>query len=104
MTEPRKKLTIYIDETDMWEEVPLYEAIVRRLERSGIAGATVYTGIMGFGAHHRVHRKRLFGISDDRPVVIESVDLPDRITEVVTVIRPMVREGLMVLSDVEVVV
>ena len=54
--------------------VTLYEAIVRRLRQLGIAGATAQAGIMGFGSHGKVHRKRLFGVSDDRPVMITVVD------------------------------
>ena len=74
MMAPVKMLVILIDETDMHNDLPLYESIVRQLMHHGIAGATVQAGIMGFGAHHRVHRKRLFGISDDRPVSILVVD------------------------------
>jgi PII-like signaling protein len=69
-------LLIYIDETDTWGDsrVPLYEAIVEKLFELGIDGATVQTGIMGYGANRRVHRKRLFGVTDDRPVIISAVD------------------------------
>ncbi len=65
-------LLIYIDETDTWghARVPLYEAIVEKLFGLGVDGATVQTGIMGYGANRRLHRKRLFGVTDDRPVTI----------------------------------
>lgn len=99
-----KVLLIFVDETDTWEDLPLYEAIVRRLARAGMAGATVQTGIMGFGSHLKVHRKRLFGISDDRPVTITVVDAAEKIRGVLPVIKPLVTEGLMVLVDAEVVV
>ena len=69
MTNPVKMLLICVDETDLWETGTLYEAIVRRLRQLGVAGATVQTGIMGFGSHGKVHHKRLFGISDDKPVI-----------------------------------
>lgn len=99
----QQRLTIYIDETDVLGDVPLYEAIVRRLLALHAAGATVQTGIMGFGKHGRVHRKRLFGVSDDRPVTITVVDTQEKLQSLITDLKPMVREGLMVLENVLVV-
>ena len=103
MKPPAKMLIIYLAETDLWESGPLYETIVRRLRQLGVRGATVTTGIMGFGTHMKVHRKRLFGISDDKPVVISVVDNEVKIRKVLPEIRAMVKEGLVVLLDAEVV-
>lgn len=103
MTTEAKRLTIYIDETDMHGDLPLYEAVVRRLVALEAVGATVQTGIMGFGKHGRVHRKRLFGISDDRPVIITVVDKPAKVDQLARDLRSFVKEGLMVLEDVSVV-
>jgi PII-like signaling protein len=100
---PVKMLVIYVDETDLWGTVTLYEAIVRRLRQLGMAGATVQSGMMGFGSHGKVHRKRLFGVSDDRPVVITAVDEESKIREILPEIRGMVKEGLVVLLDAEVI-
>jgi PII-like signaling protein len=96
-------LIIYVDESDIWggSQTPLYEAIVRRLRQLSIAGATVQFGVMGFGSHQKVHRKRLFGISDDKPVIITTVDNEDKLRQVLPEIRGMVQEGLLVLLDVE---
>jgi len=98
-----KMLVIYIDETDQWESRPLYEAIVRRLRQLGVSGATVTTGVMGFGAHMKVHHKRLFGVTDDRPAVISVVDDEQTIRRVLPEIRGMVKEGVVVLLDAEVI-
>ena len=103
MTPPIKMLLIYVDDTDLWHAQPLYEAIVRRLRQAGIAGATAQHGIMGFGSHGKVHHKRLFGISDDKPVVITVVDEEARLRAIIPEIRIMVKEGLMVLVDAEVI-
>lgn len=98
-----KRLTIYIDENDTRGDVPLYEAIVRRLVALEAAGATVQTGIMGFGKHGRLHRKRLFGISDDRPVTITVVDSAEKVEFLVQELRSFVTEGVMVVEDVTVI-
>jgi PII-like signaling protein len=103
MKPPVKMLMIYVDETDLWGTVTLFEAIVRRIRQLGLAGATVHHGIMGFGSHGKVHRKRLFGVSDDRPVVISVVDTEQKVRDVLPEIRAMVKEGLVVLLDAEVV-
>jgi PII-like signaling protein len=103
---PVKLLVILVDETDTWNnELPLYEAIVRRLVQLEVSGATVSTGIMGFGSHQKVHRKRLFGVTDDRPVTILVADSEAKIRQILPVIRPMVPadEGLVLLLDAEVV-
>jgi PII-like signaling protein len=98
-------LLIYIDETDTWGDarIPLYEAIVQKLFDLGIDGATVHLGIMGFGANRRVHRKRLFGVTDDRPVTISAVDEEGRLREVLPALRSMVKEGRLFLVPGELI-
>jgi hypothetical protein len=104
MTEGRTKmLVIFIDETDTWHGSKLYEAIVRVFEQNGIAGATVLSGIMGYGSHRRIHRKGLFGVSDDKPLTIAAIDSEQKLRDVLPAIRPMVREGLIGLLDFEMV-
>lgn len=102
---PAKLLLIYIDETDKSGDarLPLYEAIVEKLAELGINGATVNSGIMGFGAHRQLHRKGLFGVTDDRPVTISVIDTESRIREALPIVREMVREGLLFLVNGEVI-
>lgn len=97
-------LLIYIDETDRSTGGQvLYEAIVEKLFSLGIDGATVHLGIMGYGANRRVHRKGLFGVTDDRPVTISVIDSEARIREVLPVIREMVTEGRIFLVPGEII-
>jgi uncharacterized protein len=100
---PAKMLWIFIDQTDTWQNRPLHEAIVRVLEQNGIAGATVLSGIMGYGIHRRIHRRGLLGVSDDKPLTIAAIDSEDKLRTVLTAVRPMVREGLIGLTDFEVI-
>ncbi len=94
-----KMLLIFHDETDMFGQLPLYEAIVRRLHQLEISGATVLRGIMGFGSHGKVHRKGLFGISDDRPITICVIDTAAKLEPIVPEIREMIAEGVVLLVD-----
>lgn len=98
-----KLLRIFIGESDSWHGKPLYEAIVRRLRKEGLAGATVIRGIEGFGAHSRLHTARILRLSEDLPLVIEVVDQEDRIAKVMPILDEMVTEGLVTLERVEIV-
>ena len=104
MNAPAKLLLIFVNETDLWHNRPLYEAIVERLQQFEVAGATAHAGIMGFGHHMRMHHKGLFGVSDDRPMTILVVDEESKLRAALPELRQMVREGLIVFLDAEVVV
>jgi PII-like signaling protein len=103
MKPPVKMLMIYVDEGDAYGTGPLHEAIIRRLRQLGLSGATAFAGVMGFGSHMKVHRKRLFGVSDDKPIMIAVVDSEPVLREVLPEIRDMVKEGLILLVDAEVI-
>jgi uncharacterized protein len=98
-----KLLRIFIGESDTWHGKPLYQAIVQRLRDHGVAGATVLRGIEGFGAHSRIHTARVLRLSEDLPLVIEVVDLEDRIRSVLPMLDEMVSEGLVTLETVEII-
>src|SRR5262245_56207205 len=100
---PVKMLLIFIDQTDTWQNRPLHEAVVRVLEQNGIAGATVLSGIMGYGIPRRIHRRGLLGVSDDKPLTIAVIDNEQKVRNVLPTIRPMIREGLIGLTDFELI-
>lgn len=94
---------IFVGDSDMWQGRPLYEVIVEMLRKSGLAGATVYRGVMGFGAHSRLHTAKLVRLSEDLPVVIEVVDSEEKINSVLPQLDSMVEEGLVTLEKVQVI-
>ncbi len=102
MANHHKMLSIFIDETDRWKDGPLSDAIVIALERNGVAGATVLEGFMGYGVHRRVHRRGLFGVTDEKPLVIVAIDEEDRLRGQLPLLSEMVKQGLVILQDVEV--
>jgi PII-like signaling protein len=95
-------LRIYIGESDQWEGRPLYEAIVLRARERGLAGATVLRGLMGFGAHSRLHTAKVLRLSEDLPIVIEIADKAERIETFLPEIDRMVSEGLITLERVRI--
>jgi len=94
---------IFVGDSDRWHGKPLYEAIVEMLRESGLAGATVYRGMMGFGSHSRVHTAKLVRLSEDLPIVIEVVDTEEQINRVLPRLDEMVKEGLVTLEKVQVI-
>ncbi|WP_019551476.1 DUF190 domain-containing protein [Thermus scotoductus] len=98
-----KLLRIFVGESDRHGGRPLYEAIVLEAKRQGLAGATVFKGFMGFGAHSRIHTAKILQLSEDLPVMIEIVDTEERIRAFLPVLEGMVKEGLVTLEKVEVI-
>lgn len=100
---PSKLLRIFIGEGDTWEGEPLYEAIVKRLKMMDLAGATVFKGILGYGASRRIHAGGLLRLSKDLPVEIAVIDSEEKIRKAIAVLDEMIPAGLVALSDVEVI-
>lgn len=98
-----KRLTIYVGESDSWRGRSLYMSILETLRQNGIAGATVVRGQAGFGAHSLIHTWRIERLSMDLPVIIIVVDTAENIERALTLVKPMVREGLITLEDVHIV-
>jgi PII-like signaling protein len=97
-----KLLRIFVGESDRWEGTPLYEAIVLEARKRGLAGATVVKGVMGFGAHSRIHTAKLLELSQDLPMVVEIVDAADKIEAFMPDLEKMVGDGLITIERAEV--
>ncbi|GIH49340.1 DUF190 domain-containing protein [Microbispora rosea] len=99
---PAQRLTILIGESDQYRHRPLYTEIVHRARRMGLAGASVFRGIEGFGASSRIHTSRLLSLSEDLPIAVVIVDVPERISAFVAELDELVTEGLVIVDPVEV--
>jgi PII-like signaling protein len=95
-------LRIFIGESDRHEGKLLYEWIVLKAREMGLAGATVLRGIMGFGAHSRLHTFRILRLSEDLPVVIEIVDTREKIEKFLDLIDHVIPEGMATLEAVKI--
>jgi PII-like signaling protein len=99
---PGKRLTIYCGEADHYHHKSLATAIVERARQEGLAGATVTRGVEGFGASSRLHTTRVLTLSDDLPIVIQIIDVADRILPFLAIVDDMMGDGLIILEDVDV--
>jgi PII-like signaling protein len=98
-----KMMRIFLGEGDQWEGQPLYDAIVKRLRMLDIAGATVYRGILGYGLKGRTHKEHLLSLHPDLPIMISVIDSEAKIETAIGAVSAMLSDGLIVLSDAEVI-
>jgi PII-like signaling protein len=100
---PATLLRVFMGEDDKWRGEPLYDAIVKKLRMMDIAGATVYRGILGYGAKGHEHKRSVFHPMRDLPIMISVIDAPDKIAAAAEAIETMLENGLIVTSAVEMV-
>lgn len=103
LTGPATRLTVIVGETDQWHHKPVYTEIVHRAHQAGLAGASVFRGIEGFGKSNHIHTTRILSLSEDLPAVVVIVDTREKIEAFLPQVDELVTEGLVTLDEVEVV-
>jgi PII-like signaling protein len=96
-------MNMFSGESDRWGDQPLHEALIRAMRANDVAGATVYRGILGYGAHRRVHKEKTLRLSRDCSIMISVIDTEEKLREFLPLVDKMVQEGLVVLSDVDII-
>ncbi|WP_086558497.1 DUF190 domain-containing protein [Streptomyces africanus] len=97
------RLTVFVGENDTWHHKPLYSEIVHRAHAAGLAGASVFRGVEGFGASSLIHTSRLLSLSEDLPVAVVIVDTEPRVRAFLPQLDELVTEGLVTLDECEVI-
>lgn len=85
-----KRLRIYVNETDRIDGATLHEALVRKAHELGLAGASVFHGVSGYGAGSRIHTTKVLRLADDLPVVIEIIDSDEKIRVALPALQQLV--------------
>jgi PII-like signaling protein len=98
-----KLMRIYIGDSDRWRDKPLHQALVEAMRANDIAGVTVYKGVLGYGAHRRAHQNKPMNLSNDNSIMLSVIDNAEKIESFLPLVEQMVPEGLVVLSDVDVI-
>ena len=98
-----RMLRIHFGEADKWQGKPLHEAIVAKCVELGLAGATVFRGIEGYGASSRIHHSSHWKFSKDSPIMLTVIDREEQIEKLIPHLDVMVQEGLIAMSRVEVI-
>src|SRR5437660_11187840 len=97
-----KRLTIFVGESDHHGHTPLATEIVQRAHRAGLAGASVFRGIWGYGASNHIHTTRILSLSDDLPIAVIIIDTDERIQAFLLELDQLITVGLVIIDDVEV--
>jgi PII-like signaling protein len=92
-----------VGESDQAHHRPVYTEIVHRAHKAGLAGASVFRGMEGFGKSNHIHTTRLLSLSEDLPVAVVIVDTEERLREFLPELEELEIEGLVLLEPVEVV-
>ena len=98
-----QRMRIYLGESDRCDGKPLYESIVRLAKEKDLGGATVFRGMMGYGANSRIHTAKITDLSSDLPILVEIVDSPEHIAAFLPCVENLVAEGMITLDEVTVV-
>lgn len=102
-----KLLRIFLGEADKVKHTALYEAIVKEARKRGLAGATVWRGITGFGPTSRIRTTRILDLSTDLPVVVEIADEKEKINRFLPILHDLFDSaqsgGLITMENIEVV-
>lgn len=96
-----KLLRIYVDEADQWDEKPLHEALVEALRANEMAGVTVYKSILAYGSDREIRKDRMF--DGGTSMMLSTIDTEERIQAFMPVLEKMMSDGLVVISDVDIV-
>jgi uncharacterized protein len=107
ITGEAKLLRIFTGESGKVAHRPLHEVIVEKARAAGLAGATAWRAILGFGPSARVRTTELLDLSSDLPMVIEIVDEAAKINAFITRLNELFDAadcgGLMTIEKVEVI-
>ena len=95
---------IFFGEDDKYKGKPLYKHLAEFCKNMGIASATVFRGILGYGRSSVLHKVSPFKLSSDLPiVVVEIIDCQEKIDQVLPEIAQMVKDGLITTEKVKVI-
>ncbi len=102
-----KLLRIFVGENDKHGHIGVHEKIVIEARQNGLAGATVYRGIMGYGSNSRIHTAKVLRLSEDMPLVIEIVDTEEKINAFIPTVDNIFEEanagGLITIEAAEII-
>ena len=99
----KKILRIYIDNQDKYDGNPLWEELLKKVKELGLAGATVFKGVAGIGAHSELRSFNVFTISQEMPLVVEIIDSEEKILDFIDKVDFMICEGITTMCDTQVI-
>ncbi|HTX98624.1 MAG TPA: DUF190 domain-containing protein [Bacteroidota bacterium] len=96
------QVQMFFDEDDRYDDVPMYEYLMRYLIHHEIRGATLFAAMGGFGAKHHLHFPKKFGAADEGPLMLLFIDTEEKVAKVLPHLKIVLHQGLLVTLNVEV--
>lgn len=96
------RIVIFLSEDDRSGHHGLHEALLNRAREDGLAGATVWRGIEGFGGSGRMRTDRFPDAVIGLPMTVELVDSPERIEAFLPVVKELAPGSLVTREEVKV--
>ncbi len=96
-------LRIFIGESDRYEGRPLYKYLVEMFRKEGFSGTTVLRGIEGYGKTSKMQTMSILRLSTDLPIIVEVVDLPERIEKIKPKLDTIIKQGLITQEKVRII-
>jgi hypothetical protein len=105
MTNPptARRLMIIVDEDATIGHKPVYTEIMLRAHGAGLAGASVFRGIEGFGSSRKVHTSRILSLAENLPAMIIIIDTAENVERFLPQLDELGVRGIIALDDVELV-
>ncbi len=97
-----RRLMVIVDEDARFNHKPLFMEIVRRARDAGMAGASAFRGVEGFGPSHHLHTNRLLSLDEHMPMMIVIIDTAENIDRFVPQLAELMFGGIIALDNVEV--
>jgi PII-like signaling protein len=94
---------IYLGESKRAGYQPLYRQILELLRKEGLAGATILKGCAGYGPDRVLHITGIESLAMDLPIVIETVDTPQHVDQLLGKIDALMMGGLVMTERARVV-
>lgn len=99
--QPGKLMRLHLSEQDRFEDSSLCDAIVKKCQKLGVAGVTVFRGLEGYGGSSELHRAHM--LAHDQPLIVTIVETAENVRRILPELEQMLGAGVIAISDVEVI-
>ena len=97
------RVMVFFSEDDTVARRGLHQVLLERALRGGLAGATIWRGIEGFGASGGIRTARFPDAAAGLPLVLELIDTPGRIEAFLPVLQELAPGATVTREQVEII-